>query len=620
MSKEVLNRSDVCPSSGKDDDENTKLLLANLDSFVEEEILHSSTPLPVEAAGDIQVGSDVEIAGDVEVAIDVEVASDVEVAGDVEATNNMEVSRDLEVASNVEDAKDAESTGYTLDDAIDKIGLGCCQMMAFLFCGLMIFSSAMSIMSSILILASVHCQWSLSGIEESLLSVLLFSGYFFGNQFWAYLSGKIGYKSGFASADIMTVVFRLLCSIQLSPSDTRILGYPWLLLCLFGIGFGGSKVGQVVAYWKDFLPRAKRTSFSVCVLSWWCVGAASGTLLAALLISSEHYMWHWYAVLCTLPSVLVVLLVLLALESPHHYWLTGKIEKTVQVLNIMAKFNFKKLPEGKLLPPADEYFREKSLKTSNSLKDDNCHIFSSVFISLTQCRKLFTNDRWKRSVPIGIMWLVVGYLYFGAVLISVNVLQGRHTCQTHSINWPPFQIGKNESSIDNLAYNDVFDTLTDSYKANELMMRDYLILALISGAEIADIMINISLDKLFGTKLSMSANFVVMMLGFTFLWIYCSSMKALVLFLMIVRIFSSCLLKAVYAHSPELYTEGDGHIGEQYSAFMYHLGILITPWVSQALFSVSSKTAMIIYAGTCFIMVFIPFTLPFEKKKPLLQS
>ena len=43
---------------------------------------------------------------------------------------------------------------------------------------------------------------------------------------------------------IIVLVFGILSAIPLSHDDTKYPGYPWLLLCQFGVGFGAGGDGQ----------------------------------------------------------------------------------------------------------------------------------------------------------------------------------------------------------------------------------------------------------------------------------------------------------------------------------------------------------------------------------------
>lgn len=48
--------------------------------------------------------------------------------------------------------------------------------------------------------------------------------------------------------NILVLVCGVLSALKLTTNDDRIPGYPWLLLCRFGIGFGAAGITQVSTY------------------------------------------------------------------------------------------------------------------------------------------------------------------------------------------------------------------------------------------------------------------------------------------------------------------------------------------------------------------------------------
>ena len=50
---------------------------------------------------------------------------------------------------------------------------------------------------------------------------------------------------GLLIIDIVIVVFGVLSAVPVSPDDSKIPGYPWLLLCRYCVGFGAGGVPQV---------------------------------------------------------------------------------------------------------------------------------------------------------------------------------------------------------------------------------------------------------------------------------------------------------------------------------------------------------------------------------------
>ena len=44
--------------------------------------------------------------------------------------------------------------------------------------------------------------------------------------------------------DLVILTFGVLSAVPLSADDSKIPGYPWLLICRFGVGFGAGGTAQ----------------------------------------------------------------------------------------------------------------------------------------------------------------------------------------------------------------------------------------------------------------------------------------------------------------------------------------------------------------------------------------
>lgn len=49
---------------------------------------------------------------------------------------------------------------------------------------------------------------------------------------------------GLLIVDLMLLVFGVLSAVPVSPDDVKIPGFPWLLVCRFGVGFGAGGTAQ----------------------------------------------------------------------------------------------------------------------------------------------------------------------------------------------------------------------------------------------------------------------------------------------------------------------------------------------------------------------------------------
>jgi MFS family permease len=125
---------------------------------------------------------------------------------------------------------------------------------------------------------------------------------------WGVLSDFIGRKITLLIVNIWILVFGILSAIKVAADDPagKMVGYPWLLICRFGVGFGAGGTAQAVTYFSEFLPRKARGYCLVLIEFWWAIGSMFGALLALGVMNSIG--WHWYLGIATFPLFFVLFL------------------------------------------------------------------------------------------------------------------------------------------------------------------------------------------------------------------------------------------------------------------------------------------------------------------------
>ncbi len=146
----------------------------------------------------------------------------------------------------------------TIDEIINEIGFGPFQILITVFCGLLIFSDNMALVILSILTPAIKCQWILSGLEEAILSSVVAFGILIGGPIWGVVMDTIGRRNGLFIINIAVLTFQLLGTLQLSPEDAKFPGYPWLLTCLFCLGFAGSGISLSFTYYVEFLPLKGR--------------------------------------------------------------------------------------------------------------------------------------------------------------------------------------------------------------------------------------------------------------------------------------------------------------------------------------------------------------------------
>ena len=135
-----------------------------------------------------------------------------------------------------------------------------------------------------------------------------FLGQFCGGVFWGWLCDVIGRKKVLLIVDIDILVFGVLSALSVSSDDGRLPGFPWLLICLFGVEFCAGGTAQVITYYAKFLPLKRGGSYIVLISVWWTIGTIFGAVLAIEVLGYGGLGWHWYLGLAASPLAIVLVL------------------------------------------------------------------------------------------------------------------------------------------------------------------------------------------------------------------------------------------------------------------------------------------------------------------------
>jgi len=243
--------------------------------------------------------------------------------------------------------KNYENQTYTVEEAVEKLGFGTFQIIVTVFSGLLWVADAMELMLLSVLSPAVKCQWNLSSFEEAIITSVVFVGSFSGSLFWGIVCDKIGRKKGLLVIDLAVLVFGMLSAVPLTPDDVKIPGYPWLLLCRFGVGLASAGTLHAVTYYSEFLPKRARGVCITLVEVWWAFGSMFGAALAVAVMPSLG--WHWYLGIAATPLALVLLLFPFVPESARFHVVNGRPDKAEDVIKRIAWFNCRDPPKGRIV-------------------------------------------------------------------------------------------------------------------------------------------------------------------------------------------------------------------------------------------------------------------------------
>ena len=515
-----------------------------------------------------------------------------------------------------------EHSVFTVDDAIEKIGFGPFQWLITLFCGVIFLADSVERMVLIVLPFLCKCQWDLSSAEEAALTSALFVGALIGSTSWGLFADNFGRKKSIFGMGIILLVFGVLSAVKLTPDDRKVPGYPWLLLCRFGVGLGTSCIPQVSTYYIEFLPRKARAVCTVFIMGWNSAGSVVAGALAAAIMGVSDLGWHWYLGISACPLVLVIIMAPFFPESARYYLVQGKQKEAMRVLRYVAWVNHRSLPEGNLVLHEEKYCEQttKYYETANAatvvkgsinspIKDESVPLLAAATSAskkssqlLGFCKKLallMVGGKWKTTSILVVVWFTFGWLYYGNILLTSTMIQYNPHCDTNSTM---FSNATNSSCSD-----------------NELDTTDFLEIMATSAAELPGILINIVIIELIGRKLTLAFDFTMVAVGFSLLFL-CPPRAVLTLLFFLVRTFSMAGLQATYVYTAEVYHTVVRGLGMGVLNSISRLGAILTPYVAQVLFERSDYATVGIYAGSSAIVVLLSLLLPLETKGKLLRD
>ncbi len=554
---------------------------------------------------------------------------------------------------------------FTVDEAMNKMGFGPFQVLVTVFCGLLWLADAMELMILSILSPIVKCQWELSSFAEASVTAIVFTGVMLGAVFWGFMNDAIGRKKSLLVVDILVLVFGILSALQISAHDSYLPGYPWLLICRFGVGFTSAGTSQTITYYAEFLPQKGRGIWLIMIAVWWTIGTMFCAALAALVLGVLELNWHWFLGLAALPLAIVLVLFPFVPESARYYLVKGKNEEAMKVIQRVAKINCKKPLSGRLVIQEDkekEMAQKEVVAFRNgevSLSDVTLTAFSNnreevedgdsgepaiiacdeetevrnvspttdEFLSdtessqllqeeensgetptikkkavstlravLTQLSPLFAKGMWRTTVLLWFIWFGGAWLYYGAVILTTNLLRYNPHCSRSSL--------LNE---------------TNSTECYELDTGDYVKILWSSAAEIPGLIVTFFVIDLIGRKKTMCIEFILSGGGFLLLLI-CSSDVVLTLFLFVVRAFVTGVFQVAYVYTPEVYPTKSRALGLGLCNMMARVGGIITPIVADVVYEANDYVCIGLYAGSCIIFAVMAMLLPIETKGRALKD
>ena len=221
----------------------------------------------------------------------------------------------------------------TVDDAIERIGLGRFQWRLLGINGLVWATDAMEVLILGFVIPSLIVGLGISSVQAGYVGSVFFGGMLVGAWGFGVLADKFGRRRIFLITVLLDAVFGLLSAF--SPNLLFLLVFRFLT----GAAVGGT-LPVDYAVMAEYLPKKVRGRFLVYLEAFW----ALGTLLIALIAwgivpALPDTGWRWLFAISAFPGLLGFFLRLWVPESPRYLLLTGRKEEAKAVLQKVADIN-----------------------------------------------------------------------------------------------------------------------------------------------------------------------------------------------------------------------------------------------------------------------------------------
>ncbi len=221
----------------------------------------------------------------------------------------------------------------TVDQAIERIGLGRFQWRLFGINGLVWASDAMEIIAIGFVIPSIITTFGLPRSEAGLVGSLFFLGMLVGAWGFGALADVLGRRTVFLVTIAMNAVFALLSAV--APSFGLLLAARFLV----GAAVGGT-LPVDYALTAEYLPKARRGRFLVYLESFWALGTVLIALIAwAVVPAMPQTGWRWIFAINAVPGLLGFWVRLWVPESPRFLMLRGRTAEAEAVLQRVAEVN-----------------------------------------------------------------------------------------------------------------------------------------------------------------------------------------------------------------------------------------------------------------------------------------
>ena len=477
-------------------------------------------------------------------------------------------------------ASDNQVKSYSVSEAVDAVGYGKFQIMLTIAVGFAYLSDAMEMMILAVIGPALQCSaWNVSTAGVASLTTAVFLAMTIASPIWGFISDTFGRRIALIGSTSFLFLFGLAAAF--SPSFT------WLLIFRFFCGCFLACMPQCVTLLLEYLPSYARGRANLVMAVVWACGGSVTVLLGwgTMEIDSENG-WRLLVGLCATP-LLAFLICSYWVPESLLYLVQNKCNDDAQnILMSMSRVN----KNEDSLSNAIIYFDVPH--NDNVSQKSKRQTFFKFFSDLAL---LLEPKRQKLTILLWTMWFIYGMLYYGALLLSTELLR----------MW-------DQMCLDTY-HNNVITVISSSEECIPLTSTDYLNLLWTSLAEFPGAFIALYVIDIIGRKKTFVFSGAIMTFSLSFILFGCSlSTTSLTVLLFFTR--GSCLAYGwcCWIYTPEVYPTYIRAIGFGTASTFTRIGGMITPYIAQVLVDYSWRLSVIVYTLLGVFATLIPIFLPIE--------